>query len=376
MEKLSHFTCRASAEARSVAKCSRHSSSDSTPTPLRPDCHAPDSAPPAQKSACATATVTSAAGTSSDAPTPTQAALLLQIPALVSSWHMLMAWCLRVCRCWPLVRHGGPVASPAVASAPQSSPPLSGFRTSIPPMIFSRLTLTIRYPRRGVLPLRCPRLGHLSWHGLNQSICQCHRNRDFHRSCCHRIGITKILMCTRRTSTPCLILHQYRMVICLPSRQPLLGARHHLPWNGMQSLSIAPMLVRQPRRCCRSHTRLLISRSWHPHRLLICRWSSSTHIPSRWYSWPRPIWSGCPSLHQILFRSWLHLYSVRMAYSFTTPNSLSGCGHRSLPACSADVPGETLHAAIQFQWDADPRALTSWPPILTFCNSTPLACTV
>ena len=155
-----------------------------------------------------------------------------------------------------------------------------------PPMICSRLTCWC--PRRRVLLLRCPQLGRLSWPVLNLSICQCHRTRTFHRSCCHRIGFARICMWPGRTSTPCPTLHPYRMVICLRSRRPRLGDRHPLPRSGMPSLSIVPVLVRRPRRCCRSPTELLISRSWHPHRLLI-RWgSSSTRIP-------RPIGSGFPN---------------------------------------------------------------------------------
>ena len=67
MAKLCRFTRWASAEARSAAKHSRHSSSESTPTPLRPARRAPDSAPTAHKSARTTAIDRSAAGALFDA---------------------------------------------------------------------------------------------------------------------------------------------------------------------------------------------------------------------------------------------------------------------------------------------------------------------
>ena len=76
MAKLSRFTRRASAEARSAAKRSRDSISESAPTLLGHAHRTPDSAPPARKSARATATVMSAAGASIDAPALTQDPLL------------------------------------------------------------------------------------------------------------------------------------------------------------------------------------------------------------------------------------------------------------------------------------------------------------
>ena len=47
----------------------------------------------------------------------------------------------------------------------------------------------------------------------------------------------------RRTSTPCLTLHPYRMVTYLRSRRPRLGDRHQLDRSGLPSLSLAPVLV-------------------------------------------------------------------------------------------------------------------------------------
>ena len=79
MARLSDFTHRACAEARSVAKHGRDSSSDSVSSPRRPaqsplgPTHCtPDHVPPAKKAACATVSATSLddAGVSS-APMPT-----------------------------------------------------------------------------------------------------------------------------------------------------------------------------------------------------------------------------------------------------------------------------------------------------------------
>ena len=56
------------------------------------------------------------------------------------------------------------------------------------------------------------------------------------------------------------------------------------------------------------------------------------------------------------------MWIARLAYNFTTPNSLSGWGHQNLLACSAWSPGEwlwamtreqTLHAVLQLQRDAN-----------------------
>ena len=78
MTKLSGFTHQASAKACSVAKRGRDSSAESTPSPLQslptppsplgPAHHTPDNAPPARKAALATATITSAAEVSANAP--------------------------------------------------------------------------------------------------------------------------------------------------------------------------------------------------------------------------------------------------------------------------------------------------------------------
>ena len=51
MAKLSDFTNRACAEARSVAKCGRDSSIESGSSPLGPTRRPPDDDPPAQKAA-------------------------------------------------------------------------------------------------------------------------------------------------------------------------------------------------------------------------------------------------------------------------------------------------------------------------------------
>ena len=257
----------------------------------------------------------------------------------------------------------------------------------LPPMSCSRLTLMFRCPRRGVLL-------HLSWPVLSRSICQYHRSRDFHRSCCRWIGFGRILMWPRRTCIPCLM-----------------------------RLSIAPVLVRQPRRRCQSPTGPLSSRSCHSRLLLFRRWSSSTRIPPCWFSSPWLIGSGSPSLRRIMCPSCLHLCSVRgllllrpalkprliillschnwtdvppdsrstgimntpmwiprLVCRFTTHDSWSGWGRWSLPAGSAghpvsgsgSCPGSrpcTLHSSSN-------ETLTSWPPTLAFCSSTPLACTV
>ena len=88
-----------------------------------------------------------------------------------------------------------------------------------------------------------------------------------------------------------------------PVSPAMSGDRHQLDRSGLPRLSLEPALVRGPRCRCRSPTGLLISRSWHPHWLLIRRCSSSTRIPHCWYSWPRSIGSGFPSLRQILHPS-------------------------------------------------------------------------
>ena len=96
MAKLARFTHQASAEACSVAKRGRDSSSESTPTPLGPAYRTLDSAPPARRSACATAT-----GASSDTPALTQGLPLFTSRTPVFRWRLLMTRCLRACRCRP-----------------------------------------------------------------------------------------------------------------------------------------------------------------------------------------------------------------------------------------------------------------------------------
>ena len=144
---------------------------------------------------------------------------------------------------------------------------------------------------------------------------------------------------------------------------------------------------------CRSPTGLLISRSWHPQRLLSRWWSSSTWTTLCWYSLPQPIGITFPRLCQILLPApkprlttiWSGLnrtvvttdshligtintpmWIARLAYNFTTPNSLSGWGHLdgSCPGCKP----YTLRSSSNV-------TLTSWPQILTFFSSTPVAYT-
>ena len=74
------------------------------------------------------------------------------------------------------------------------------------------------------------------------------------------------------------------------------------------------------------------------------------------------------------------MWIARLAYNFTTPNSLSGWGRQNLPAClagppesgSGSCPGSkpyTLHFSSNV-------TLTSWPQIWAFFSSTTLACAV
>ena len=132
MLRLARFTLQASCvEARSATKHGRDSRSELAHTLLGHAHHTPDSTPPAWRSACAAATVTSTADVSADAPVPARAA-----PADGPVSPGLLRPIIRVSLPLSVVSAPGPapalVMLPEVASALQRSPPLPGSRTSTP----------------------------------------------------------------------------------------------------------------------------------------------------------------------------------------------------------------------------------------------------
>ena len=255
LAKLSCFTLQAFVEARLAAKRSRDSSSESAPSLRRHAHRTPDSAPPARKSARATVTVTVCYRclvwcSRSDPGSAPSSDPGRQCPVGACWWPVVSGPALGLpCRCLSmlcrrLVRHRFLSCRKLLSLLLSVLLLCLGPARCPPPLIGSRLTLTLCYSRRRVLMMWCPRLCRQSWTVLHLSIYLCHSTRNFHRSCCHRIGFASIFMGPRRTSTPGRMLHPFRMVTCLRSRRPCLGDRHQLDQSDLQILT--PPLAPHP----------------------------------------------------------------------------------------------------------------------------------
>ena len=237
----------------------------------------------------------------------------------VSRWRLLMARCLRACRCrhWRFpCRYLRMSCRPLVWHRLLSSRQLSSLLLRIlllclgpahrpPPMICSRLTLTLRCLRRAVAavpPAGSPIVAHFE--PVNLSVSQDSR-------------LSSVLLSPNRVRQDFDVTQedQYPLFDASPVSDGQLSpvspatSRGSSPigseWDA-ESFHNAGVSLATSASLSITH-RTADLKILKPHRLLSRQWSSSTRIPPCWNSLRQPIGIGFPSLRQILRPSWLLL---------------------------------------------------------------------